>query len=119
VTAVDNGRLKEPIRSHPHIIPLKEDALRFAPQRRFDWLFCDMIENPDLILNLLIKWLKNSWCSRFVVNLKIGRSDPISLLKKIKDPKLGLTPHCSFLKIRHLYHDREEITVTGNHLSKT
>ena len=118
VTAVDNGRLKEPVKSHPNIIHLKEDALKFEPRKKFDWLFCDMIENPDLILNLLNKWLENSWCSHFVVNLKIGRGDPILLLKKIKDLKLGLIPHCNLLKIRHLYHDRGEITLVGKHISQ-
>lgn len=118
VTAVDNGRLREPVKSHPNIIHLKEDALKFTPGKSFDWLFCDMIGNPDFILDMLNKWLKNSWCLRFVVNLKIGRSDPISLLKKIKDLKRGLILQCSLLKIRHLYHDREEITLVGKHISQ-
>jgi len=118
VTAVDNGQLKEPVKSHPNITHLKEDALKFNPRKSFDWLFCDMNENPSLILNMLNMWLKSSRCLRFVVNLKIGRSDPILLLKKIKDLKLGLIPQCSLLKVRHLYHDREEITLAGKHISQ-
>lgn len=118
VTAVDNGWLREPVKSHPNITYLKEDALKFKPGKSFDWLFCDMIGNPDLILDMLNKWLKNAWCLRFVVNLKIGRSDPIILLKKIKDLKRGLILQCSLLKIRHLYHDREEITLVGKHISQ-
>ena len=117
VTAVDNGRLKEPVKSHPNIIHFKENALKFKPGSNFDWLFCDMIEDPNRILNMVSKWLKESWCSYFVVNLKTGRRDPIVLLKKIKDLKLGLISYCDFLKIRHLYHDREEITIVGKRIS--
>ncbi|MCK5394318.1 MAG: rRNA methyltransferase, partial [Candidatus Omnitrophica bacterium] len=112
VTAVDNGPLKKPIKSNPLVIHIKEDALKFIPPKGqiTDWLFCDIIKNPDIILNLIKKWLKNSWCRNFVVNLKISLTDPIALLKKIEDKKTGLSAYCSLLKIRQLYHDREEIT---------
>ena len=119
VIAIDNASLKEPVKSHPNLTHLKEDALKFKPDKNksADWLFCDRIENPEIILKLLNTWLKNAWCRKFIVNLKIGRSDPIALIKKIKDEKTGLTPYCSSLKIRQLYHDREEITLTGKHIS--
>ena len=119
VIAIDNASLKEPVKSHPNLIQLKEDALKFKPDKNksADWLFCDIIENPEIILKLLNTWLKNAWCRKFIVNLKIGRSDPIAIIKKIKDVKTGLTPYCSSLKIRQLYHDREEITLVGKHIS--
>ena len=119
VTAIDNGRLKEPVNSHPQIRHLKEDALKFTPAQAtipVDWLLCDIIEKPEIILNLTHKWLHQRWCRHFIVNLKIGRADPILLLKKIKDPKKGLFPYCCLLKIRQLYHNREEITVVGKQL---
>ncbi len=119
VIAIDNASLREPVKSHPNLIHLKEDALKFKPDKNksADWLFCDIIENPEIILQLLNTWLKNAWCHKFIVNLKIGHSDPIALIKKIKDKKTGLTPYCSSLKIRQLYHDREEITLIGKHIS--
>ena len=119
VIAIDNALLKEPVKSHPNLTHLKEDALKFKPDKNKspDWLFCDIIENPEIILKLLNTWLKNAWCRKFIVSLKIGRSDPIALIKKIKDEKTGLIPYCSSLKIRQLYHDREEITLVGKHIS--
>ncbi len=119
VTAIDNGRLKEPVNSHPQIKHLKEDALKFTPAQEtipVDWLLCDIIEKPEIILNLTRKWLRQRWCRHFIVNLKIGRSDPILLLKEIKDPGGGLSPYCCLLKIRQLYHNREEITVAGKQI---
>ena len=119
VIAIDNASLKEPVKSHPNLTHLREDALKFKPDKNksADWLFCDITENPEIILGLLNTWLKNAWCRKFIVNLKIGRSDPIALIKKIKDEKTGLIPYCSSLKIQQLYHDREEITLTGKHIS--
>ncbi len=120
VIAVDNGPLNEPIKSHPLVKHIKEDALKFIPPKGLitDWLFCDIIENPDIILNIITKWLKRSWCRNFIVNLKVGRTDPIAILKKIKTPKTGLSSYCSLLKIRQLYHDREEITLAGTSILK-
>ncbi len=119
VIAIDNASLREPVKSHPNLTHLREDALKFKPNKNksADWLFCDIIESPETILKLLSIWLKNAWCRNFIVTLKIGRSDPIALIKKIKDWQTGITPYCSSLKIRHLYHNREEITLIGKHIS--
>ncbi|MBF0619098.1 MAG: rRNA methyltransferase [Candidatus Omnitrophica bacterium] len=115
VTAVDNGPLKEPVQSHPNLHHLKEDALKFYPDEGVvsDWLLCDILDRPDIIFAVLQKWFSRRWCRYFVVNLKVGRMDPVLLLKKIRDEKEGLAPHCRSLTIRQLYHDREEITLMG------
>lgn len=113
VAAVDNGPLREPVASHPNVEHLREDALRFHPEDPVDWLFCDVVEDPDMILVLIEKWLVRKWCRRFIVNLKVGRADPIALIRKIRDPQSGLVRHCRSLILRQLYHDREEITLLG------
>ncbi|OGW95995.1 MAG: hypothetical protein A2Y04_03770 [Omnitrophica WOR_2 bacterium GWC2_45_7] len=89
VTAIDNGPLKGPVASHPHISHLKVDAFKYRYNRSHpaDWLFCDILEKPEVILELLHEWLSRRWCRRFVVNLKVGRTDPILLLKKIRDTR--------------------------------
>ena len=119
VIAIDNASLREPVKSHPNLTQLREDALKFRPNKNksADWLFCDIIENPEIILKLLSTWLINAWCRKFIVTLKIGHSDPIALIRKIKNEKTRITPYCSSLKIRHLYHNREEITLIGEHIS--
>ncbi len=115
VTAIDNGPLREPVRSHPKIRHLQTDALKYRPERDLpvDWLLCDVLEDPDVILELLRQWLGNKWCRRFVVNLKVGRLDPVMLLKRIRHIREGLAPLCQSLCVRHLYHDREEVTLMG------
>lgn len=108
VTAVDNGPMKAG-GLHPGITHRMEDAFKFAPEKPMDWLFCDMVEDPERIVVLVDRWLKEGWCRRFVVNLKFGRTDPIPLLRRADD----LRRHCSTLTFRHLFHDREEFTVVG------
>jgi 23S rRNA (cytidine2498-2'-O)-methyltransferase len=115
VTAIDNGPLRDPVKSHKKMQHFKVDALtyEYEQENAADWLLCDILEKPSIILDLLHKWLSQKWCRRFIVNFKVGRSDPILLLKEIRDARKGLLPYCDRLIIRHLYHDREEITLMG------
>ncbi|MBI3564909.1 MAG: rRNA methyltransferase [Elusimicrobia bacterium] len=108
VTAVDNGPMKAG-GLHPGISHRMEDAFKFVPERPVDWLFCDMVEDPSRIADLLEGWLTRGWCRRFVVNLKFGRVDPLPLLRRAE----RLRPLCAVLKARHLFHDREEFTLVG------
>jgi 23S rRNA (cytidine2498-2'-O)-methyltransferase len=116
VVAIDNGPLKGGALDHPQIEHLREDAFKFspAPDQRFDWLFCDLVEEPHHVLRHLVEpWLERKWCRRFVVNLKFGRVDPIALLRELcsaSSPFARFAPHT---RIKHLYHDREEFTVVG------
>ena len=115
VTAVDNGPLKGLVQSHPNMRHLQADALKYKhdPSKPADWLLCDILEQPDIILNLLHKWLSQKWCRHFIANIKVGRTDPVLLLKKIHDHRKGIFPYCKPLYTRQLYHDREEITLMG------
>jgi 23S rRNA (cytidine2498-2'-O)-methyltransferase len=116
VIAVDNGPLKGGALGHPQIDHRCEDAFRFAPPEgsRFDWLFCDMVESPHHVLGSILEpWLARRWCRRFVVNLKLGRVDPIALLGELAAEGSPLAIHAEGVRIRHLYHDRDEVTATG------
>lgn len=116
VVAVDNGPLKGGAANHAGIEHRCEDAFKFrpAPGRRFDWLFCDMIENPYRIMELLETWAGQGWCRHFVVNLKFGHHDPVVLLERLRKPQGPLARLGVRLKARQLHHDREEITLVGD-----
>ncbi len=120
IVAVDNGPLKGGALDHPNIEHRREDAFRFAPAegQPFDWLFCDLVEEPHHVLrDILEPWLERRWCRRFVVNLKFGRVDAISLLRELRAQGSTLQNRAPNVRIRHLYHDREELTLTGEVLS--
>jgi 23S rRNA (cytidine2498-2'-O)-methyltransferase len=116
VVAVDNGPLKGGALNHPQIEHLREDAFNFAPPsgNNFDWLFCDMVEEPHHVLSdIIVPWLQRGWCRRFVVNLKFGRVDAIALLRELSSPGSPILAAAPGTRIRHLYHDREEFTLVG------
>lgn len=108
VVAVDNGPLKGGALGHPLISHRAEDAFKFQADKT-DWLFCDMVEDPDKVIELIGRWLSRRLCRRFIVNLKFGRLDPLPLLRRAK----ALDAYCSVMRARHLFHDREELTLVG------
>ncbi|MCK5802222.1 MAG: rRNA methyltransferase [Lentisphaeria bacterium] len=117
VLAIDNGELTDGAARHARIQHLQEDAFLYRPEghRPYDWLFCDLIENPYLVLeDILIPWINNRGCRRFVVNLKVGKKDPVELLRKLRENSIDSPiARCDLLRVRQLYHDREEITCCG------
>lgn len=116
VIAVDNGPLKGGALDHPLIEHRREDAFGFRPAagETIDWLFCDLVEDPHHVMNNLIApWLENRWCRRFVVILKFGRVAPIAFLREVLAPGSPFVAHTTGLRVRHLYHDREEFTLVG------
>ena len=115
VIAVDNGPLREPVKSHPNMTHLQSDALTYQHQspQPVGWLLCDVLETPEVIIEMMHKWLGRKWCRRFIVNLKLGRRDPIVVLKNLRDPQRGLVSYCQTFYARQLYHDRDEITLMG------
>ena len=115
ITAIDNGPMKNGAHNHDSIQHVKSDGISYAPKRKgFDWLFCDMVEDPSRVLELLQRWISQKWCTHFVVNLKYGHTDPMLLLKRIYSPNHGLYRTINDLRVRHLYHDREEMTLMGS-----
>jgi 23S rRNA (cytidine2498-2'-O)-methyltransferase len=116
VIAIDNGPLKGGALNHPQIEHRREDAFKFAPvaETRFDWLFCDMLEEPHHVLQHIAgPWLESGWCRSFVINLKFGRVDPVALLGELRSLASPFVRANARFAIRHLYHDREEFTVVG------
>jgi 23S rRNA (cytidine2498-2'-O)-methyltransferase len=138
VVAVDNGPLKGGALGHRQIEHRCEDAFKFRPSfardptslavsgmmkategtakdgEVFDWLFCDLLEEPHQVLNHIVEpWLARRWCRRFVINLKFGHVDAMALLAELRAPGSPLVAHADSFRVRHLYHDREELTVVG------
>ena len=116
VVAVDNGPLKGGALNHPLITHRLADAFGFRPGtgETFDWLFCDLVEEPHHVLrNLVAPWLDGGWCRRFVINLKFGHVDPLALLHELRAAESVFVRSATAVRLRHLYHDREEFTVVG------
>jgi len=116
VTAVDNGPLKGGALGHPLVEHRRQDAFGFRPAagQRYDWLFCDLVEEPHHVLQGIVEpWLGGRRCRRFVVVLKYGRTDPPALLRELRAPASPLARHAPGATIAVLHHNREEFAVVG------
>lgn len=114
VIAVDNGAMKGAAAHHSAIRHLHQDGFRFRPTRPVDWLVCDMVEQPQRVAALMSEWIMDGHAKRAIFNLKLPmkkRQAALSeALKQISGlfASRGLTPR---LRVKQLYHDREEVTV--------
>jgi 23S rRNA (cytidine2498-2'-O)-methyltransferase len=85
VMVVDRSPLRSDLMRHPRVEFHAGDAFDFKPVRAADWLLCDVIAPPDQTAGLLLKWLRQGWCRRFVVTLKLRDADAgqaLGLLKR-------------------------------------
>jgi 23S rRNA (cytidine2498-2'-O)-methyltransferase len=113
VYAIDNGPLKKGPLNHPGVHHVKKDAFIWQPESPVDWLFCDMVEQPFKVMDRIKEWFSNRWCRYSIVNFKYGYSDPGKIIDLIYSSK-GLVPDTQKLICRHLFHDRDEITVMAH-----
>lgn len=116
VYAIDNGPMKGGALGHPMIQHRREDAFGFVPpeMKPCSWLFCDMVEDPHLVMrNILEPWFSRRLCRNYVINLKFGRVDPLALLAELRAPASPFSKYSSRWRVAHLFHDREEFTVVG------
>ncbi len=111
VIAVDFADLKPHVENHPQCEHSLDNGYAFMPAKAVDWMFCDMIVKPMATLGLLDRWLKQKACRKFVVNVKFRGKQPESILTAIDE--LEKKHSLSRLVVKHLYYDRNEITLIG------
>ena len=117
VLAVDNGAMDPRLMESGQVKHRREDGLRFRPADAVDWMVCDIVESPSRIARLAARWLAEGWCKHTIFNLKLPmkkRWEEVVRCREIIDE--ALAGHQYELRMRQLYHDREEITA---HLAYT
>jgi 23S rRNA (cytidine2498-2'-O)-methyltransferase len=109
VWSVDTGLLAPDLASHPRVRHFHQSAFAFAPEEPCDWLFCDMAWRPVEVAQLLAKWARNRWATQVVANLKLPMKDKLPTLVRARAAlEAG---GWSDVRLRQLYHDRDEVTV--------
>ncbi|QIW16010.1 23S rRNA (cytidine(2498)-2'-O)-methyltransferase RlmM [Pasteurellaceae bacterium RH1A] len=116
VYAVDHGKMAASLHDTGRIEHCPEDGFKFQPPKgkRVDWLVCDMVEQPMRIAKLMAKWFINGWCRESIFNLKLPmkkRYQEVQLCLDYLAESLAKEGFKFKLQAKHLYHDREEITV--------
>ncbi|MBL4940193.1 MAG: 23S rRNA (cytidine(2498)-2'-O)-methyltransferase RlmM [Colwellia sp.] len=115
VTAIDNGQMAESLMETGQVKHKMMDGFKYLPMKKnVYWLVCDMIEKPQRVAKLMSEWLLNGHCKEAMFNLKLpmkGRYNQVTEdLQSIKD---AFNQHKVKYELyaKHLYYDREEITV--------
>lgn len=113
VVAVDNGPLKGEVAHEPRVRHLRADGLTWRPPRPVDWLVCDIVERPARIAELVAGWIADGDAQAAIFNLKLPmkkRYDEVRHCEALIVQRLRGAGVRATLQLRHLYHDREEVT---------
>ena len=120
VTAVDNGDIDPRLMDSGQVKHRRTDGFHYRPPEPVDWLVCDMVESPSRIATLVGKWFAEGWCREAIFNLKLPmkkRWDEVLRCRAIIDEALGGGGY--YLRLKQLYHDREEVTVYLSRRTRT
>ncbi|HSZ83626.1 MAG TPA: SAM-dependent methyltransferase [Polyangia bacterium] len=108
VFAVDRAPLA-PAARQGAVTSVSGDAFTYEPPRPVDWLLCDIICEPPRAITLIDDWLTAKRCRNLVVTIKFkGRAHYAALapLAAIFD-----RTRPTFARIKHLAHNKNEVTV--------
>lgn len=116
VQAVDNGLIADSLMESGQVTHFQADGFSYEPKKKnVYWLVCDMVEKPQKVSELMAKWVANEWCTEAMFNLKLpmkSRYDSLmDCLEFIREYLEDNGCQKYSLKAKHLYHDREEVTV--------
>ncbi|MBS9432400.1 23S rRNA (cytidine(2498)-2'-O)-methyltransferase RlmM [Photorhabdus hainanensis] len=115
VHAVDNGPMSESLMDTGQVKHHKVDGFKFEPStKNIYWLVCDMVEKPAKVTQLMADWLVNGWCREAIFNLKLPMKKRYEeVVHNLQKMNLQLKEGGvnAQIQAKHLYHDREEITV--------
>jgi 23S rRNA (cytidine2498-2'-O)-methyltransferase len=115
VTAIDNGPMAESLMETGQVKHKMMDGFKYVPMKQnVYWLVCDMIEKPQRVAKLMSEWLLNGYCKEAMFNLKLpmkGRYQQVT--EDLQTMKDAFSEHNVKYELyaKHLYFDREEITV--------
>ncbi|MBE0488011.1 MAG: 23S rRNA (cytidine(2498)-2'-O)-methyltransferase RlmM [Halomonas sp.] len=114
VYAIDNGPMDKALMATGQVEHLREDGFVWKPPYRLDWLVCDIVDKPSRVEAMVERWLVRRWCREAVFNLKLPMKrrwpEVASCLARLEEA-LDSTGVAAEVGCRHLYHDREEVTV--------
>lgn len=109
VLAIDNGPMDSTLMATGMVEHKQEDAFHYVPKAPLGLMVCDIVDQPKKVATLVRKWMDKGYAKRAIFNLKLPMKqkwEEVALCEDI------LTSGGQFaVRMRHLYHDRDEITV--------
>ncbi|MHA7879198.1 MAG: 23S rRNA (cytidine(2498)-2'-O)-methyltransferase RlmM [Saccharospirillum sp.] len=114
VAAIDNGPMDAALMATGLVEHHRADGFTWQPEYTVDWLVCDMVEQPDKVLRRILHWLQQGWARQCVFNLKLPMKKRWACWRGLRETlvkALDAMPEPYGYKAKHLYFDREEITL--------
>lgn len=112
VQAIDNGPMDEELMESGIVNHIQADGFKYWPEKSVDWIVCDMIEKPSRVAKLIGKWLAEEKARMSIFNLKLPMNKRYQELQScLETINSALEGKRYQLKVKQLYHDREEVTV--------
>lgn len=113
VNAIDNGSMDAKLMQTGLVKEIKADGFKYRPEKPVDWLVCDMVERPMHITRLIARWFTEGQCKHAMFNLKLPMKKRYEMVMECKEylqDELDQIELDYRISIKHLYHDREEVT---------
>jgi 23S rRNA (cytidine2498-2'-O)-methyltransferase len=111
VIAVDPAFLARSLQGKRGVEHQRRDAFKYEPKEPVDWLFSDMAWRPLESAALLAKWARRGWARMLIANIKLPMRKKAEMLVRVRE--ILADGGWRSLRVRQLYHDREEVTVAG------
>ena len=114
VYAIDNGPMQSDLLNTGLVEHLRADGFAWEPPYRLDWLVCDIVDRPARVTAQIERWLIRRWCREAIFNLKLPmrrRWEEVERCLTQLQASLDAAGVAAEMRCRHLYHDREEVTV--------
>lgn len=116
VQAIDNGAIADSLMETGQVQHFQADGFTYEPKKKnVHWLVCDMVEKPQRVAELMADWIAKEWCVEAMFNLKLPMKSRYDMLMEcldfIRDYLKANGCRKFSLRAKHLYHDREEVTV--------
>lgn len=114
VYAIDNGPMDRKLMATGMVEHLREDGFVWTPPMPLDWLVSDIVDKPARVISMVERWLLQGWCREAIFNLKLPmkkRWEEVARCLEGLTQRLDEAGVSARIRCRHLYHDREEVTV--------
>lgn len=110
VVAIDPAPLKIALPPR-RLAYVQASAFDYAPEETIDWLLCDMAWRPLEVAALIAKWGRRVWARQLIANFKLPMKRKVDMVRRV----LEILESAGWrgLRVRQLYHDRDEVTVFG------
>ncbi len=115
VEAVDHGEIDEKLMATGLVNYFSADGFLHQPEEgNVNWLVCDMIEQPTRVSELMVSWLASGKANASIFNLKLPMNKRFKVVQPILEKmhkQLSDKFGDIFISAKHLYHNRDEVTV--------